>query len=57
MLETKWIIFSGRHRNRIELGTDCDYGDGRKFRDRLRHPDRPSIVLARESGAFWVGGN
>ena len=32
-------LVSGRHRDRIELGRDCDHGDGRKFCDRLRNPD------------------
>src|SRR6478735_6607022 len=57
MLQTKWIIyglvavrlFSGGHRNWIELGADCDHGHGGEFCNPLRHPSRPPIVGRRRT--------
>jgi hypothetical protein len=46
MLETKWLIFAGWSPFGfflvgigIGLSWGCDHGDGRKFCDRLCHPD------------------
>ena len=42
-------LFSGRHRNWIELGADCDHGHGGEFCDPLRHPSRPPIAGRRRT--------
>jgi hypothetical protein len=42
-------LFSGRHRNWIELGADCDHGHGGEFCDPLGHPSRPPIAGRRRT--------